>query len=152
MSDYSYVFNAHPTYIDDMYQKYQESPDSVEEGWRTFFEGFEFASLKDGDGNFKIDEATLRSLKELQVVGLINGYRRRGHLLSKTNPVRERLDRNPMLTIEDFGLTKEDLTTKFKAGREIGLGEVSLQTIQDRLQHIYCRSIGLEYFLSLIHI
>ena len=146
MSNYSYVFNAHPTFIDSMYQKYLENPDGVENGWRTFFEGFEFASSIKPDGSIQLNEETVMSLKELQVVGLINGYRRRGHLLSTTNPIRAREDRNPMLSLSDFGLSNDDLKIKFKAGREIGLGEVTLQEIIDRLKHIYCRNIGLEYF------
>jgi len=39
MSDYSFIANAHPSFIDSMYQHYQENPESVEEGWRTFFWG-----------------------------------------------------------------------------------------------------------------
>ena len=36
-TDLSYVFNARPEFIDAMYQKYKEAPESVEEGWRLFF-------------------------------------------------------------------------------------------------------------------
>ena len=43
MSDYSFIANAHPSFIDSMYQRYQENPESVEEGWRTFFKGFDYA-------------------------------------------------------------------------------------------------------------
>ncbi len=45
MQDYSYVFNAHPEFIDSMYAKYLADPTSVEPGWRTFFEGFEFGGM-----------------------------------------------------------------------------------------------------------
>jgi len=44
MSDFSYVFNAHPTYIESLYRQYQDNPESVEDGWRTFFAGFEFSA------------------------------------------------------------------------------------------------------------
>ena len=44
--------------------------------------------------------------KEFQVIELMNGYRSRGHLFTKTNPVRERRKYEPTLAIENFGLSK----------------------------------------------
>ena len=44
--------------------------------------------------------------KEFQVIELINGYRSRGHLFTKTNPVRERRSYEPSLALENFGLAK----------------------------------------------
>ena len=41
-NNYSYIFNAHPSYIEEMYKKYQDTPETIEDGWRAFFEGFEF--------------------------------------------------------------------------------------------------------------
>ena len=55
--------------------------------------------------------------KEFQVVKLIDGYRTRGHLFTKTNPVRERRKYEPTLAIENFGLTQSDLDTVFKQER-----------------------------------
>ena len=46
---------------------------------------------------------------EFKVINLINGYRQRGHLFTKTNPVRTRRKYTPTLDIENFGLTKDDL-------------------------------------------
>lgn len=153
MSNYSYIFNAHPSFIDAMYKKYQQDPNTVEQGWRTFFEGFEFGL--NGQSQNKIaptrgtaSEETLRfTPKELQVIGLINGYRRRGHLLSKTNPILDRKDRKPHLDLEDYGLSEADLDQHFLASREINLSEgKTLREIIKRLKEIYCGSIGLEYF------
>jgi len=50
MSDYSYVFNAHPTFIENMYRQYQADPNAVEDGWRSFFAGFEFAGEGSAEG------------------------------------------------------------------------------------------------------
>jgi len=49
--------------------------------------------------------------KEFQVVQLIDGYRTRGHLFTKTNPVRERRKYTPTLGLENFGLSQGDLNT-----------------------------------------
>ncbi len=144
MSDYSYVFNAHPSYIDAMYKKYKSAPDQLEDGWRTFFEGFEFASSANGKAGTPVEYSM--NTKELQVLGLINGYRRRGHLLSTTNPIRTRQDRSPMLDLEDYGLEESDLDKAFYAGREIGMPDAKLKDIIGRLRKIYCGNIGLEYF------
>lgn len=146
MKDYSYVYKAHSSYIEKMYEQYKADPAQVEEGWRIFFEGFDFgeqgtmaAAAGGGDTSFDIDE--------LKVVGLINGYRRRGHLLSTTNPIRTRRDRRPHLDLSDYGLTEADLDRKFRAAKEINFEEPqTLRAIIDRLHKIYCGNIGLEYF------
>jgi len=76
---------------------------------------------------------------------LIHGYRQRGHLFTKTNPVRSRRKYLPTLDIENFGLQKSDLNTVFKAGNNIGIGPATLQAILDHLEATYCESIGVEY-------
>ena len=47
--------------------------------------------------------------KEFKVINLINGYRNRGHLFTKTNPVRDRRKYSPTLDISNFGLDESDL-------------------------------------------
>src|SRR5699024_1285779 len=84
-------------------------------------------------------------MKEFQVVQLINAYRSRGHLFTKTNPVRDRRDYVPNLDIENFGLSQSDLETQFAAGQLLRLGTVSLKRIIEHLKNIFCVSIGVEY-------
>ena len=157
MSAESYISNAHPAYIETIYKEYQTDANSVDLGWRKFFEGFEFA-LKDGNGstngtanavagssNGSSGVSDSNFAKELQVYNLIQAYRQNGHLLSDTNPIRPRKDRNARLELDVFGLTEADLTQKFTIGSEIGLGTASLGDIIARLKEIYCRGIGIEY-------
>ncbi len=151
MKDYSYVFKAHSSYIDQMYEQYRANPESVEEGWRVFFQGFDFADSESKEFMRTMpamsEDGLVFSADELKVVGLINGYRRRGHLLSDTNPIRKRKDRKALLDVESYGLTQADLDRKFFAAREINFKEPqTLRVIIERLQKIYCGSIGLEYF------
>ncbi len=153
MSDFSFIANAHPTFIESMYKKYQQDPTIVEEGWRHFFKGFEFASAANGNGSSNgsangsaVKTASSSELdKEFGVMGVIHGFRDRGHLLSETNPIRPRRDRRPHLDLNDYGLSDADLSKTFKAGQEIGLQNASLQQIIDRLKEIYCGHIGFEY-------
>ncbi len=145
MKDYSYVFNAHPSFIDSMYKKWKEDPNAVEEGWRSFFMGFEFKGNGETVSNGTTAIGAAVSEKDLQVVLLIEAFRQRGHLLSTTNPIRERRDRKPKLDLADYKLSEADLNTKFAAGAMIGMPNASLNDILDKLKKIYAGNIGFEY-------
>lgn len=151
MKDYSYVFNAHPTFIDKMYEKYASDADSVEEGWKVFFQGFEFANISDleeapsANGGAGIVKVLSQIQKEFSVLSIIQGFRRRGHLLSTTNPIRTRKDRKPFLDIKDYNLSDADLNTKFLAGHELDMGEATLKEIIAKCNAIYSGNIGYEY-------
>ena len=141
MDKISYVGNADVNAIDHLYSMYLQNPENVDLGWQKFFEGFEFAQTDYSSGgeipeNFK---------KEFKVINLINGYRNRGHLFTKTNPVRERRKYSPTLDIENFGLEESDLNLVFQAGEDIGIGPSTLRQIIDNLEETYCQSIGIEY-------
>jgi 2-oxoglutarate dehydrogenase E1 component len=143
MDKYTYIANAHGNYIEELYQSYKNDPQSVDESWQKFFEGFEF-SQKDFGGNGKAQETRVSS-KETQVRNLIQAYRMRGHLKSKTNPVRERRPHDARISLEEFGLKQEDLKEEFSIGQEIGLGKTSLKNIIEALDKTYIGSIGFEY-------
>lgn len=150
MDKYSYLGNADVSAVEVLYNKFLEDPTTVEEGWARFFEGFEFARKNydidiQSNGVKAVFETGLDFDKEFKVLNLINGYRTRGHLFTKTNPVRDRRKYTPTLDIENFGLAQSDLNTKFKAGIEIGLQEATLFEIVDHLKETYCNSIGVEY-------
>jgi 2-oxoglutarate dehydrogenase E1 component len=140
MDKFSFVGNADVNAIDELYTRYTNDPESVDIGWHKFFEGFDFARTDFEEGgipeNFQ---------KEFKIINLINGYRSRGHLFTKTNPVRERRTYEPTLAIENFGLEQSDLKTVFQAGEQVGLGAATLQAIIDDLESTYCQSVGIEY-------
>lgn len=138
----SYLSNADVNYIDDLYKQYQSDKTSVDFGWQKFFEGFDFGSGKNMPGSTAISED---ALKEINVLNLINAYRTRGHLFTKTNPVRERRQYKPTLDISNFGLNETDLEKSFNAGHELGLGTAKLKDILQHLKLTYCESIGAEF-------
>ena len=141
MDNLSYLNNADPAIIESLYESYKKDPESVDFGWRKFFEGFEFshASFK------KPSEDDLSPSSEFRVINLIEDYRKRGHLFTETNPVRTRRKYAPTLDIENFGLSTNDLNTKFEAGNKLGIGKATLSEILDCLNQTYCQSIGVEY-------
>lgn len=140
--DNTYLSNADGAAIEELYKQYQSNPESVEFGWRKFFEGFDFQKSDFTETGGAIPE---NLSKEFKVINLINGYRSRGHLFTKTNPVRERRQYTPTLDIENFGLTPIDLETVFQAGAQIGIGAAKLKDIIEHLRLTYCQSIGVEY-------
>ena len=144
MKDYSAIFNAHPDYIDTMYKLYQQDADQVDEGWRAFFKGFDFAD-QSTSGLLPPIASGFDLENEFKVMALIHGFRDRGHLLSVTNPIRKRKDRQPHLEIVDYGLTEIDLNSVFQAADEVGLKGKTLQQVVDHLRTIYCGHIGFEY-------
>lgn len=143
MDRFSYLHAADPALVEEQYRKFLEDPGSVDESWRQFFDGFEFA-LKHYPVRKKSEETVYPS--EFKVINLINGYRQRGHLFTRTNPVRARRKYTPTLDLENFGLSRDDLPKSFEAGHEIGIGKATLQQILDHLQQTYCQSVGAEFF------
>ncbi len=145
MSDFSFIANAHPSYIESMYEKYLQDPASVEASWVAFFKGFDFAHQNNGvSAAAKTSTAGLNP-KEIQVLALIKAFRNRGHLLSTTNPIRQRRDRRPNLNLEDFNLSEADLDQVFHAGQEAGLQNATLRQIIEHMRKVYCGNIGFEY-------
>jgi 2-oxoglutarate dehydrogenase E1 component len=128
-------------YIDELHQRYLVDKRLVEPSWRSFFDGYEFSKFSYQE----VDQIPTNVLKEFRVINLINAYRSRGHLFTKTNPVRERRKYHPTLEIKNFGLDQEDLLTVFQASEQVGLEPCSLNDIIIHLEATYCESIGIEY-------
>ena len=154
MDRFSFLNAAHTAYFADLYDQYLQFPDSVEPSWRAFFQGFDFGMQQNGVSEEVLEQAPAEFeegkvpehvIKEFQVIRLIDGYRKRGHLFTKTNPVRARRKYSPTLDIRNFGLSQSDLQTTFNAGEILGIGPSSLQRIIEHLENVYCDSIGAEY-------
>lgn len=152
MKDFSYITQSHPAYIESLYNDFRQNPESVDPEFRKFFEGFDFAlstgvnghdAAPAGGTSLAVDGNQLS--KELAVYNLIQAYRKKAHLVAKTNPIRERKDRGANLDLKYFGLSDADLQQSFAAGQFIGLGNSTLQQIIERLKKIYCGRIGVEY-------
>ncbi len=147
MDKFSYVSNADVAAIDNLYQQYLNDNDSVDFGWKKFFEGFDLGQQKfsSPNGTSSGQMVSEDMIKEINVLNLIKGYRTRGHLFTKTNPVRERRKYAPNLSIENFGLAPVDLDKTFNAGIELGIGAAKLKDIISHLEQTYCQSIGAEF-------
>lgn len=154
MKDFSYITNAHPSFIESLYQDFAKDPTSVDPEFRKFFEGFDFAvthAPKAANGKSSAVTAPIAGtasidwMREIQVYRMILGYRNKGHLIAKTNPIRQRKDRGANLDLRFFGFSEADLDQQFHAGNLIGLGTTSLRNIVAHLQKAYANHVGIEF-------
>ena len=151
MKDFQYITGSHPSYIENLYNDFVKDPASVDTEMRKFFEGFDFAvsnGLQPTNGAaVKAGPAVSGSQldKEFAVYQLIQAYRKKGHLVANTNPIRKRKDRHANLELSYFGLSDADMATEFEAGRFVNLGKTSLKNILDLLQRSYAAHVGVEY-------
>lgn len=143
MNSLNYINQGNAAFIDSLYESYKQDPESVDFGWQKFFEGFDFG--RSSEAPVISAETPQHFLKEINVLNLIDGYRGRGHLFAKTNPVRERRHYFPGKELETFGLSQADLDTVFNAGHEVKLGPAKLRDIIQMVEETYCGTIGVEY-------
>ncbi len=148
MKDFQYITNAHPAYIENLYQDYVKNPESVDAEFRKFFDGFDFAISSgaaqsasasqpvSGAGNWQL---------EIKAYRMILGYRNKGHLLAKTNPIRKRKDRGANIEPDFYGFTDSDFDSIVQVGHLIGLGPVSIRTLQAHLEKCYAGHVGIEF-------
>ncbi len=161
MKDFSYITNSHPSFIEGMYQQFIQDPNSVDPDLKKFFEGFDFAMQNGTDKSLNTnaslqnkanqivssinDSSNINWAQEIAAYRLILGYRNKGHLNAKTNPIRERKDRHANLELEFFNLSDADLSKTFYAGNLLGLGTTTLDNIIMHLQNAYAKNIGIEF-------
>jgi 2-oxoglutarate dehydrogenase E1 component len=154
MKDFQYITSSHPAYIESLYQDYVKNPESVDAEMRKFFDGFDFA-ISNANGGSQVaaspsavngkQETTTDWIKEIRAYRMILGYRNKGHLLAKTNPIRKRKDRGANIELDFYGLTAADLDATYNAGNLLGLGPTTLRNIQAHLEKCYAGHVGIEF-------
>src|SRR6185436_6747014 len=165
MKDFQYITSQHPAFVENLYQDFVKDPSSVDPEFRKFFEGFDFAissGIKPNGNGASVKEAPVKETpvaavpvsidpiaigwkRELGVYRLILGYRNKGHLIAKTNPIRPRKDRGAHLDLGFFGFAEENMDKNFFAGNLIGLGTTTLRNILGHLQKCYAQHVGIEF-------
>ena len=162
MKDFSYITNSSPAFIENLYRDFVKDPDSVDPDLKKFFEGFDFAinnalpvkgqlAINNGQSATPNEQSAIENsasidwMREIRAYRLILGYRNKGHLVAKTNPIRERKDRGANIGIAFYGFTEADLDNNFYAGNLVGLGTTSLKNILDHLEKCYAYHTGIEF-------
>ncbi len=161
--DSSSLYGSNASFVENLYERYLEDPDSVEPSWQKQFseihngvdfetphspvvERFAQLALKSQGRLAKLQGFTEESVKKQSAVArLINHYRVRGHQIAANNPLGKTLPPPADMDPTYYGLSEPDMDTLFDTGALYGTDRLPLRDIIANLQEIYCGSIGSEY-------
>ncbi|HEV2112422.1 MAG TPA: 2-oxoglutarate dehydrogenase E1 component, partial [Gammaproteobacteria bacterium] len=162
--DTTLFFGGNAPYVETLYEQYLEDPASVSQAWREYFQALQAGrrevprgpvedgllahaharrlAAPAGDAGFSPEAAD----KQAAVIRLIGGFRGRGHLHAKLDP----LGLTPLpevadLTLEFHGLSPADMDTVFSTVSLAGPDRRPLRDIMQMLQQVYCGTIGFEF-------
>jgi 2-oxoglutarate dehydrogenase E1 component len=133
--------------IDENYETWRTSPESLAPEWRAFFEGFELAqetaetTPAASSGPAAEPAGSLHS----RLIGAIYAYRSIGHTIANFNPLSKEAPFNPRLTLERLGFEEADLDKVFHTGNYLNGVDMTARELFDRLQKTYCHTVGIEY-------
>ncbi len=160
------LFGANASAIERLYELYLDNPESVQDGWRRYFESM-------GDPDTEVVHSAIREEllgearqgrkrgrltrqksggpvsgeKQAAVSRLIQVYSLRGHQIADIDPLGLMDRRVPgVLKLDYLGLTEDDMDTEFFTGGLAGRGNerMTLRDILSQLKNIYCGKIGVE--------
>lgn len=133
--------------IDQNYETWLLSRESLDSEWQAFFEGFELAQSSNGSPAALPTDPSYETLasKQSRLIGAIYAYRSIGHTIAKFNPLIKEAPINPRLTLERLGLDEADLDTVFHTGNYLNGVAMTARELLNRLQQTYCHTVGIEY-------
>ena len=162
--DSSSLQGSNAAYIEGLYERYLEDPESVEISWQKHFKeiqhgiGYEtphspvverFADLATQSHRrlAQLQGFTEESVKKQAAVSrLINHFRVRGHQIANSNPLGNSTQPASDMDPSYYGLTELDMDTLFDTGAiQGGVDRLPLRNIIENLRAIYCASIGSEF-------
>ena len=151
---------ANAAFIEDLYEQYLVSPDSVGPEWRRYFDGFKGREAGDIPHSAVIDAiaragkaaaqgtatATAGDDRDRAAGKLVTAYRSRGHLAADLDPLgmAQKPDA-PDLTLGFHHLSDADLDGEFFNGGVAGSDRMRLRDLLALLKATYTGSIGAEF-------
>ncbi|MFC0679251.1 2-oxoglutarate dehydrogenase E1 component [Lysobacter korlensis] len=153
---------ANAAFIEDLYEQYLVSPDSVSPQWKAYFDGFKGREAGDVPHSPVIDaiaeagKAAARGVvatsqaagdeRERHVGRLITAYRSRGHLAADIDPLDmwQKPDA-PDLSLGFHHLSDSDLSSEFSTGGVGGQDRMKLGDLLALLKATYTGPIGAEF-------
>ncbi|MGH8062851.1 MAG: 2-oxoglutarate dehydrogenase E1 component [Pseudoxanthomonas sp.] len=160
----SQLGGGNASFIEDLYEQYLVSPDSVDPKWKAYFDGFKGREAGDVPHSAVIAQITEAARhaanngyamapaagpgdeRERNVGRLITSYRSRGHLGANLDPLglTPRQD-SPDLELGFHNLSDRDLDAEFSTGGVAGQPRMKLRDLLARLKATYAGSIGTEF-------
>ena len=136
-------------YVDELYLRWKEDPNSVGADWNQFFLGFELGLDQSGTSAPTTSDAPAQTIpahsKQGRVDALIYQYRDIGHMAAQLDPLERHRPFPDELTLEVLDLSDRNLTDSFDPGTLPLPNPSPLSTIIELLEETYCRHIGVEY-------
>ena len=136
---------ANAEYIDQLYEAFQDSPESVSPEWRSFFYGFDHAA---GDAMPGQQPRLAQDGPDSQtgIERLIMAYRMQGHLYADIDPLglMER-ERSKELTPAYYGLDDNVLQQPVNVVSIDAEGERPLGEVIEILERVYCGTVASEH-------
>jgi len=135
-------------FLEDVYEQYQEDPNSVSSEWQAYFSNLSTssaASVSSAPSSAGALDATAAT-KQGSVSRLISTYRAMGHKLAQIDPINEMEPQDASeLELKYHGLSDADLDTIFDTGPLRAPDRLPLRDILAVLKNSYCSTVGYEY-------
>ncbi len=169
----SFLNSANAPYVAELYFKYTQSPNSIDESWKSFFSSLnedELSVLSDFGGpkwkkretnviddisfdkvvrsSASVDFASFKTstLDSIRALRLIRAYRVNGHLIANLDPLNlHEKNYHPELDYKSYGFTDNDLDREIFVDGSLGLETATLAEIIKILNKTYSSSIGVEF-------
>jgi 2-oxoglutarate dehydrogenase E1 component len=146
--DFSKQGNA--DYIEQLYEQYQRDPDSLDDTWRAYFAGFEFAGGRGFDRTTPAEVGAAGEASALQpltigVHKLVHSFRELGHFIAQLDPLGHNRQTHPLLELSQFSMTEADMGRQVGKGGFLGATDGTLRDLLAKLRQTYCGTIGVEY-------
>jgi 2-oxoglutarate dehydrogenase E1 component len=168
-------FAANATFVEELYERYLQNPNSVDASWREIFkdatngakpaareaswtqitskvigvkEEVPVAAAGKGDKKAAAPAANIeKSIQDsIRAIMLVRAYRVRGHLLANLDPLGlEQTPNHPELDPASYGFTEADMNKEIYLGGTMGIERARLADIVGTLREIYCGNVGVEF-------
>ncbi len=169
----SFLNSANAPYVAELYFKYTQSPNSIDESWKSFFSSLnedELSIISDFGGpewkkrdtnvidDISFDKVIRSSdsvdfnnfktstLDSIRALRLIRAYRINGHLIADLDPLNlHEKNYHPELDYKSYGFSDNDLDRDIFIDGSLGLETATLKEIIQILNKTYASSIGVEF-------
>ncbi|PWT75756.1 MAG: 2-oxoglutarate dehydrogenase E1 component [Proteobacteria bacterium] len=161
----SYLFGGNAAFVEELYEKYLDNPDSIAPEWRHYFDQIQQPGARDvahqpvreafvrlayrrpgGDGHAPTAAVATLERKQVSVLQLINAYRFLGLRHANVDPLKRfPKPEVPELEPSYYSLTEADMNSVFNTGSLVGPEQLPLREILRAVRETYCGSIGIEY-------
>jgi 2-oxoglutarate dehydrogenase E1 component len=138
--------------LDEKYALWCEDPRSVEATWASFFEGFELgvsqAKAKGGEPQPATGTQPVAGVDlefNGKVVGLVYNYRTLGHTQAQINPLDDKPEINPRLSLSEYNFTEAEMDREASNPFFFRGAKMKLRNMVSALKATYSGKIGFEF-------